>query len=1481
MAVYRQRAVFNRRFRAVDRCGHPATAGRADLNIIGRDFLKCCIHLCRFKQVVDGVAVLFGGRTGNLVLAGIIRIPALDLIAGFRHCRKDDGRAGRLFFAGLKRRFTVLCRQRAVAARNNAVVYRIGHSVQHVCRRNYGVLRDIERERFCRFGSRLTVYRPAVKGIAGCALRRCRKGNTRIANNRIAACKLCTVCRCRNRAGEGYCIRRADDFNLNIHADIVRYAMGKGRTDFAGLLDAVYIPAFHLIAVIQTGNGKGDRAVGIRHRAGCKFRCIGRTVRRECRRQLRIMLRRSRAVRLETVGHFFASRVKLNLNRLSGGVCNRNLRLTVLLCAVQLPYANLVAVSRRCRKGDNRIAVNRELASFRFWCYFSVITHALAGDGSRQRTVRAAVRARRLVDNRPVDLSGRDFRPDRRDSLVLLYVIDGVGLFIGRSGIACAGNVTDLKSLVRCQRNDEVFAEVNILTVGDRAVCGSIHSTRNRNRAVRSIINGHHRLCAKRCREFDVAVDFDICNRFGAIFIIGQTVNLAVLQFCLNFRCNKFVLARRCRHRCYRTVVDILDAICIFFRFHRHIIHLIRYRNRAVCRLFYRYNRLRANHHIDRSRGGQTVDGIGKGFAVSICSYLCTVYRPLYDLILRRFRVGNGDRAVSRASRAVRDRRIICRIFCGQRAAVRNGSTVLIHDTESNFRGNRAIVHQCANPNIALQILNRIAESGNVRRGPCTVRFSLVLPADNTHCGRQLCSQRNRRAFLALAVRQTGGFERQRNNRIRICLLNRRIVHFILRRCLKGDAYLGIRSNRQFELLAAEIRTVCVLLSCGRVTARNRPLFYNIAVLRRCRKGDFGSAQNVIRCNKAAYCRSYRTVFVALRRYRVELVGELKLYVQIIVQCCNRQSRFVIRKSVVCTLGQLLPSGFYSPLRNLIVFPRLRGEKHPAAGCNGGTAFECYGITALIAEQFAVISMGIGDCIRTRLHKHHRVSEHRRILGEELCRLCGKVRSILIVHYADIVYTGGSLVPRHTLCLKQTCVIIVINKAVKVDFAALHRGSCNRNRLFRYRNVLACYHLVVFCCGDAIAARSECGAGSPALHNRRTVLISGIADALSIRSGSTAGRAIDRYFLQARRNQVAIDAIFYFDFIEFLFRLRVIDKRTAARSCDLAVAAVYRDNAVNARLARCPLISNRILSRGLVYRIACNITGRGVRDFESDRAVGRGGGIVKSPYRCSQSNLLACYLFLAAGNRNLCRFDCTGLEQLSVAFIQTRFHRQTAVSAAILRIIGAVQLVNRFRTIRQNRIAARIRFIDFRQAVLAVLIGICVADGVRLCHLNEAIIILAVILSICITIQRQRILLPRLARNGGCGINRVFRFVDFFCFLRSPETVGADFIHRAVQRDAVLGGAQRHGRAGKRTGKYTVGIRRVTQRQTLHQKILILAIAADISAVNIGIQCIDTIVRICILLIRLFANLILRRNGFLRFSCGFIGCVAAGCIFAC
>ena len=525
--------------------------------------------------------------------------------------------------------------------------------------------------------------------------------------------------------------------------------------------------------------------------------------------------------------------------------------------------------------------------------------------------------------------------------------------------------------------------------------------------------------------------------------------------------------------------------------------------------------------------------------------------------------------------------------------------------------------------------------------------------------------------------------------------------------------------------------------------------------------------------------------------------------------------------------------------------------------------------------------MGIGDRIRIRLHKHHRVPEHRRILGEELRLFCGKVRSILIVHYADIVYTDGSLVPRHTLCLKQTCVIIVINKAVKTDFSVQRRGSRNRNRLFRYRNVLACYHLVVFCCGNAIGARNKRGAGSPALRIRRTVLISGIADALSILSGSTAGRAIDRYFLQARRNQVAIDAIFYFDFIEFLFRLRVIDKRTAARSFGLAVAAVYRDNAVNARLARCPIASDLILPGGLVYRIACNITGRGVCDFESDRAVGRGGGIVKSPYRCSQSNLLAYYLFLAAGNRDRGRFDCTGLEQLSVAFIQTRFHRQTAVSAAILRIIGAVQLVNRFRTIRQNRIAARIRFIDFRQAVLAICIGIHVADGVRRCHLNEIIAFLAVIRSV-LAVQRQRILLPRLARNGGCGINRILPVR----FLRSPETVGTDFIHRAVQRDAVLGGAQLHGRAGKRTDKYTVGIRRAIQRQTIHQKILILAIArpaADVSAVNIVIQrvSIRVRIRICILLIRLFANLILRRNVFLRFSCSFIGCVAAGCIFAC
>lgn len=108
--------------------------------------------------------------------------------------------------------------------------------------------------------------------------------------------------------------------------------MRKGRTGFTGLLAAVHIPAFYLVAVIQTGNGKGDGTIGGRRGVACKVGCRA-AVRREDCLKLCLMCRSIRAGRLEAVGHLLAQRVKLNFNRLRRGdlIVNRQRRLAVLI----------------------------------------------------------------------------------------------------------------------------------------------------------------------------------------------------------------------------------------------------------------------------------------------------------------------------------------------------------------------------------------------------------------------------------------------------------------------------------------------------------------------------------------------------------------------------------------------------------------------------------------------------------------------------------------------------------------------------------------------------------------------------------------------------------------------------------------------------------------------------------------------------------------------------------------------------------------------------------------------------------------------------------------------------------------------------------------------------------------------------------------------------------------------------------------------
>ena len=70
---------------------------------------------------------------------------------------------------------------------------------------------------------------------------------------------------------------------------------------------------------------------------------------------------------------------------------------------------------------------------------------------------------------------------------------------------------------------------------------------------------------------------------------------------------------------------------------------------------------------------------------------------------------------------------------------------------------------------------------------------------------------------------------------------------------------------------------------------------------------------------------------IALRRHRVELVGEFNVYSQILLQTRNRQRFLICRKGVVCIFSQHLSAGFDRPLPNLIVFCRRSGENHLAA----------------------------------------------------------------------------------------------------------------------------------------------------------------------------------------------------------------------------------------------------------------------------------------------------------------------------------------------------------------------------------------------------------------------------------------------------------------------------------------------------------------------------------------------------------------------
>ena len=948
VTVYRQLAVCDCCVRAVDRCGDMTETGRADRNLVGRNFFKFHIDICRIGQIGNGVAVLFGCRSGDCGRAVSRRIPALDLITILRLCRKDDGRAGRLLCAGGERLRSVLCSQRTVF-RSDTVVYRVGYGIQRICCGNRGVLCNVECERFTRFLALFTVYGPACEGIAGCALRFCREGNTRVADNRIAVCKRRVACRCRYgavRCGEVHRIRLADDLDLHIHADIMGHFVRKGHTGCTVLLSAVHIPAFYLVAVIQAGNGKGDGATGVRRGAACKvgFRAA---VRLEGGLKLCLMRRSIRAVFLEVVGHLVAQRVKLDLNRLRRGdlIVNRKRRLAVLLFAVELPYAGLIAGIRRCGEGNDRVAVNHERAIFRIG--YSVAVHVLAGDSRLERAVRAAGSVRRLVDDRPLDRSSRDCRPDRRDGLVALHIADGVGLVIGCSAGAVgvyrrnALHRADLVARIRCQRNGQAGAEVYMVVSLQRGICRAVYSALDFNCTARSGLNRYYRLFHKGCSAGGVCIDRNILHLLYTVRLAGIRCARAAGLFalspdCLYIRCN-IIIVRRCGYGCLRAGVDIFFAAC-FFRLYRFTIQRVGNADRAVFRRIHRHNRLRPNHHVDRSFRGQAVDGVGEGFAVAVCRYLLTVYLPRYNLIRGRLFIGKRDAAVGRATVAAGDGCIVCGILCGQRAAL-DSFTALVYDTERHLCRLCVVVDQCAYPDIASQILNRVVQSGNVRVGPCTALGGLVLPAGNAHCGGRLCGQRNRRALFALAVGQTGRFKVQSNRRVRIFLLYSGIVYGVLCRLLKGYIDPGIRGDGQFQLLSAENRIICVRLGFGFSIARNRPLIYNIAGIRRCGKGNLGAAEYGVGDGTAVCRGSDRTVFTALRRHRVEPVGEFNVYIQIVIQTGNGQRLFISGEGV---LGHACRHfiAVDRPLPNLIVFCRCSDESHLAAAGDLGTVFK-------------------------------------------------------------------------------------------------------------------------------------------------------------------------------------------------------------------------------------------------------------------------------------------------------------------------------------------------------------------------------------------------------------------------------------------------------------------------------------------------------------------------------------------------------------
>ena len=396
----------------------------------------------------------------------------------------------------------------------------------------------------------------------------------------------------------------------------------------------------------------------------------------------------------------------------------------------------------------------------------------------------------------------------------------------------------------------------------------------------------------------------------------------------------------------------------------------------------------------------------------------------------------------------------------------------------------------------------------------------------------------------------------------------------------------------------------------------------------------------------------------------------------------------------------------------------------------------------------------------------------------------------------------------------------------------------------------------------------------------------GVGDGL-VCTGSTGGVVANRYALESRRNQLAIGAVAHLNLIESVCRLGIVGDCAAARSRRLAVAAENRHNAVNARLARCPFVGDLGVFGGLADRIARHAAGGRVRDLERDRAVGGSGRIVCAVYRCGQRDFIARYLRLAAGSLDRRRFGCAGLEQLaaSLLLVQTGYQRQTGVGVSILRVVGAVPLVDgefgctfTCRRKLQNRKVA-IGLINGRQAVFAVGIGALIADGVRCCHWNGRFAILAIIFTICTKIQRQRIRCSCHSGNTDCGVNLIFLpVVERFSLWCSLETAAADFIRRSVQCYTIRCDGQLCGRIRNRAGVHAVSTRCCRIQRRLH---LIIVIAGAVrSAIYVG-QRIVAGIRIIILLVRLGRairrDIILCGNGFrCAFCCCFVGCIAAG-----